>query len=76
MNEPLGAASHAGGLLPPMAARSRGPVQPVWEPSVRRLSTTDSVRAGAFLICYLAAYLAAGYAAITLIEWMWTRAFG
>jgi hypothetical protein len=36
----------------------------------------DSVRAGAFLIFYLALYLAAGYAGIALIEWTWMKAFG
>jgi hypothetical protein len=36
----------------------------------------DSVRAGAFLIFYLALYGAAGYAGITLIEWVWMKVFG
>jgi hypothetical protein len=76
MNEPAGVASHAGVLLPPIAARSRGPVQPAWEPPVRRLSKKDSLRAGVFLTLYMAAYMAAGYAGITLIEWVWMQAFG
>jgi hypothetical protein len=76
MNEPAGVASHAGVLLPPITARSRGPLQPAWEPSTRRLSTKDSVRAGAFLIGYLALYGAAGYAGITLIAWVWMKVFG
>jgi len=75
MNEPAGAASHAGVLLPPMAARSHGLVQPAWEPPIRRLSMKDSVRAGAFLIFCLAAYWAAGYAGVTLIEWAWMKVF-
>jgi hypothetical protein len=36
----------------------------------------DSARAGAFLIFYLAAYWAAGYAGIRLIEWAWMTVFG
>jgi fatty acid desaturase len=36
----------------------------------------DSVRAGAFLIFYLAVYWAAGYAGIALIEWAWMKVFG
>jgi hypothetical protein len=59
-----------------MAARSRGRFQPAWEPRIRRVSMKDSVRAGAFLIFYLALYLAAGYAGITLIEWTWMKVFG
>jgi len=35
----------------------------------------DSVRAGAFLIFCLAAYWAAGYAGVTLIEWAWMKVF-
>jgi len=76
MNEPAGVAAHAGALLPPMAARTRGPVQPAWEPANRRLSKIDSIRAGAFLILYLATYLAAGYAAIAALEWAWIQVFG
>lgn len=76
MNEPAGVASRAGVLLPPMAARSRGPVQPAWEPRIRRLSMKDSVRAGAFLFFCLAVYGAAGYAGISLIEWAWMKVFG
>jgi hypothetical protein len=36
----------------------------------------DSIRAGAFLILYMALYGAAGYAGITLIEWVWIEVFG
>lgn len=51
-------------------------MQPAWEPSKRRLSKKDTITAGAFLLFYLAAYLAAGYAGVTLIEWTWMRMFG
>jgi len=76
MNEPAGVAAHAGTLLPPMAARTRGPVQPAWEPASRRLSRTDSIRAGAFLIVCLAVYMVAGYAVLAAVEWVWTGIFG
>lgn len=59
-----------------MAARSRGSIQPAWEPSKRRLSKKDTITASTFLLFYLAAYLAAGYAGVTLIEWAWMRIFG
>ena len=36
----------------------------------------DSICAGAFLILYLALYGAAGYAGITLMEWVWIKVFG
>jgi hypothetical protein len=75
MNEPGGVASHAASLLPPIAAPAPGAVQPAWEPSNRRLSKKDSVRAGAFLIFYMAAYGAAGYAGVMFVEWAWMRIF-
>jgi hypothetical protein len=59
-----------------MAARSHGTIQPTWEPSKRRLSKKDTITVSAFLLFYLAAYLAAGYAGVTLIEWAWMRIFG
>ncbi len=46
------------------------------EPSERRLSKKDTFTASAFLIFYLAAYLAAGYAGVTFVEWAWMRIFG
>jgi len=74
MNE-AGGASHAGSLLPRIAAPPRGPIRPAWQPSKRRLSTRESVRACAFLMFYTAAYLAAGYAGVTFIEWVWMSVF-
>ena len=59
-----------------MAARARGAIQPAWEVSNRRISKKDSLRAGAFLILYMAAYGAAGYAGVMFIEWVWMRIFG
>jgi hypothetical protein len=76
MNDPAGIVSHAGTLLPPMAATSRVSIQPTWEPSKSQLSKKDTITASAFLLFYLAAYLAAGYAGVTLIEWAWMRIFG
>lgn len=76
MNEPAGVASHTGTLLPPMAARKPGAIRPAWKPSNRRISKKDSIRAGAFLILYMAAYGAAGYAGVMFIEWVWMRIFG
>ena len=76
MNEQAGIATHAGPLLAPMPARSRGAIRPAWEPSSRHLSIKDSLTAGAFMILYMAAYLAAGFAGVTFMEWAWMRAFG
>jgi hypothetical protein len=76
MNDPAGIANHAGVFLPPMAAPSRGAIQPTWEPSQKRLSNKDTLTAGAFMIFYLAAYWAAGYSGVTMIEWAWMRVFG
>jgi hypothetical protein len=76
MNDPTAVANRAGTLLPPMAARSRGAIEPAWKPSSKRLSKKDTLTAGAFMIFYVAAYLAAGYAGVTMIEWVWMRVFG
>lgn len=59
-----------------MAARPRGEVVRVWEPPPKKLSLLESVSAGAFLISYLAAYLAAGFAGVSVMEWAWMRIFG
>jgi hypothetical protein len=59
-----------------MAVRSRCEVVRVWEPSPKKLSLKDSLSAGAFLVFYLAAYLTAGFAGVTFIEWAWMRVFG
>ncbi len=59
-----------------MAARTRGAVQRGWEPPPTKLSIRDSLSAGAFLVFYLAAYLTAGFAGVSLIEWAWMRVFG
>jgi hypothetical protein len=77
MAEPIGVASHAGSLvLPPMAARSPGAIRPDWEPSTRRPSGKDSLTAGAFMLFYVALYLAAGFAGVTFMEWAWMQVFG
>jgi len=36
----------------------------------------DSITAGAFMLFYLAAYGAAGYLGVMLVEWAWMRIFG
>jgi hypothetical protein len=59
-----------------MAGRGSGAIRPAWEPPRKRLSIKDSIRASAFLTCYTAAYMAAGYAGVALIEWVWMQMFG
>jgi hypothetical protein len=76
MNDPAGVASHVGTLLPPMAGRRSGAIRPAWEPPGKRLSIKDSIRASTFLMFYTAAYMAAGYAGVAFIEWVWMRMFG
>jgi len=76
MNDQVGVASQAGSFLPSMAARPRGEVVRVWEPPPKKLSLLESVSAGAFLVFYLAAYLAAGFAGVSVMEWAWMRVFG
>ena len=76
MNEQAGIASDAGTLVPTMPRRARIELVRAWEAPPKKPSTKDSFRAGAFLIFYLAAYLAAGFAGVTFMEWAWMRIFG
>lgn len=79
MSDPAAVTSHSafiatdGTTLP---GRSRDEFQPTWTPPEKRLSKKDTFTAGAFMAFYLAAYLAAGYAGVTFIEWAWMRVFG
>ncbi len=76
MNPSAGVAADAGSLLPGIVSPPNSTIEPSWEPARRRLSIGDSLGACAFLIFYTAAYLAAGYAGVTFLEWMWMRVFG
>jgi len=76
MNDQAGVAAHPGALIPAMPMRARGEVVRVWEPPPKKLSLMESVSAGAFLAFYLAAYLAAGFAGVSVMEWAWMRVFG
>lgn len=42
---------------------------------LRGLALKDSCFAAAFLTLYVATYLAAGFAAVTIVEWAWTKLF-
>jgi hypothetical protein len=79
MNEHAGIARHSPMILAgraPMAGRAHIEVVRAWESPPKRLSMKDSFRAGAFLIFYLVAYLAAGFVGVTFMEWAWMRIFG
>jgi hypothetical protein len=76
MNDHVGVAAHAGTFLPPMPVQTRCEVVRAWEPPPKKQSLRDSLTAGAFLVFYLAAYLAAGFAGVSAIEWAWMRVFG
>jgi hypothetical protein len=39
-------------------------------------STKDSIIACAFMLGYIAVYIAVGFAAVSAIGWAWTAAFG
>jgi hypothetical protein len=62
--------------MPGMPTRARIEVVRAWEVPPKKLSIKDSIRAGAFMVAYLAAYLAAGYLGVTVMEWAWMRVFG
>lgn len=38
----------------------------------REVSLKDSIRGGVFLLLSVAAYMAAGFACISLVEWAWS----
>jgi len=54
-------------LTPPLHAMARAD----WQPSQKKIPLRDSVFASGFLILYLTAYLAVGFAGIAAIEWAW-----
>jgi hypothetical protein len=76
MSEQAGIAGHAGALLAPMPASVHREVVRIWEPPPKKVSLKESLIAGAFLLFYLAAYLTAGFAGVSFIEWAWMRVFG
>jgi hypothetical protein len=53
------------------STRSNGPIETGWSVPESRSSVANSVKAFAFLLGYLAAYLAAGYGAIAVAERVW-----
>jgi hypothetical protein len=72
MNDQASIATHVGGLVRPMPPRAQIEVVRVWEPPPQKLSLIESLRAGAFMVVYLAA----GYVGVTFMEWAWMRIFG
>jgi hypothetical protein len=52
-------------------SRRHFPIATGWNVPSTKPSKAHSVKACAFLLGYLAAYLAAGYGAITLVERVW-----
>jgi hypothetical protein len=76
MNDQASIATHVGGLVRTMPPRAHIEVVRVWEPPPTKLSLKDSITASAFMVIYLAAYLAAGYVGVTFMEWAWMRIFG
>ncbi|HVB85999.1 MAG TPA: hypothetical protein VNK23_04945 [Candidatus Dormibacteraeota bacterium] len=54
-----------------LSSRRPFPVPTGWNVPQTKRSKTQSVKACAFLLGYLAAYLAAGYGAIAVVERIW-----
>lgn len=63
-------------FLPRVAVRSRNAIEQLPASLPGRPTLTNSIAAGAFLVFYLAAYLAAGFAGMAMLEWAWLRIFG
>ncbi|MGC2422612.1 MAG: hypothetical protein WA405_13285 [Candidatus Acidiferrales bacterium] len=69
-------AEHAGAFLPPSAACPRGMIRQVREASPANPGMQDSLAAGALMLLYVAAYIAAGFAVLALLKWAWAGIFG
>lgn len=71
MGETSGLNCHPGAFAP-MAMPSRAMTRGNWHPPQKKIPLRDSVFALGFLVLYLTAYLAAGFAGISAVEWVWT----
>jgi len=69
-------AEHAGAFLPPVHSRSRDIARPARALSQARPGVQDSLVAGALMLLYAAAYIAAGFAVLALAKWAWAGIFG
>lgn len=69
-------AEHAGTFLPPVHSRSRDFTTPARVPSQAKPGVQDSLAAGALMLFYVAAYIAAGFAVLALAKWAWAGIFG
>jgi len=58
-------------MAPPSRAMTRG----IWQPPQKKIPLRDSVFAFTFLIFYLAAFLATGFAGIAVVQWFWAALF-
>ena len=76
MNEHFGMSEAVSTFLPPVATRSHSMVEELPASLPGRPTLKNSIAAGAVLILYLAAYLAAGFAGMAMLEWAWLRIFG
>jgi len=76
MAENFGMSGAVSTFLPPVAVRSRDAVEALPASPPERPTLKNSITAGAFLVLYLAAYLAAGFAGMAMLEWAWLRIFG
>ncbi|HXQ27356.1 MAG TPA: hypothetical protein VN822_13180 [Candidatus Acidoferrales bacterium] len=76
MSDQYGMGEAVSSFLPPVAVRSRSMVEELPASLPERPTLKNSITAGAFLVLYLAAYLAAGFAGMAMLEWAWLRIFG
>ncbi|MBZ5695862.1 MAG: hypothetical protein LAN36_10955 [Acidobacteriia bacterium] len=63
-------------FLPPVATRSRNMVEELPASLPGQPTLKNSIAAVAVLVLYLAAYMAAGFAGLAMLEWAWLRIFG
>jgi hypothetical protein len=69
-------AEHSGAFLPPVNSRSRDLSVAARLPSQAKPGVQDSFATGALMLAYVAAYIAAGLAAVALLKWAWAGIFG
>ena len=71
MAQPIESSFSAPALGSFLSAQPRRVVQPRHEVAPEKLSAKRSMVAGAFLVAYLAVYLAVGFVAVSAIQHLW-----
>lgn len=75
MSEQMESALQVGTFKPLVSIRPIEAMERCPEPSIAKPRTRHSLVASAFLVLYVAAYLAIGFAGVSLMERVWATVF-